>query len=1251
MADVAVSEPAQSHMSIVRQDGPEDTGGTALIPSGRQPARKTRLRKVRPPDLKGGRGTKEKTKKSTVMASRPPPHRDYLSEQRAKRMEKLKAKERHDGSRRSLGRVRAEETKGEGDVERPDGVVTETEEIAAEAEEALDEIVKEVERPTGDGEEQRGVSAGSDVSKDEGISSNGEKDEEFESEFVDGSGKVGDAEQVDDIDDDEGRGSIKDEAEEDAELSLAPDSGEVVEAAAETEAAIEAPAADDVGDDATSKPALENGEDTDLTTIAQEEQQEEEEGEEVQPDTENTQEPETTNMVSHAGETEEHADEGAERNDEDKTHYIEDDAAGYQGDMDEPNSLAASFQGSLGLSSDAGLGTTADTSVLRSTLEEMQTATWEEEEATAATADEEPTNQEKEEDSILMEEAEGEEPRPKETEEEEQTKADENGEKEEEQEEEETIDKNGEGEKVEVEEEPEEEEKEEEEETIDKDGEGEEVKVEEEPEEEEEEEKKEEEEEEEKDQEAETLEDQQEITHVKGGEEEEEEEKEEEDTETEKLEEQATEDAEPEREAEGSDDQDQADQEDDVNAEVEVEQVDNEDALSRVVEEEEEIEGEDGQGRDVEAGDDDEGTAANDGEELDATQEQGMGDVSEEGEKDNEEIDGEKDSQDGEEPKISSEVEPESVEAPDAGVVEGESGDPSEAQEPEREEEEEREEEGEEKDDDDEEEIKEVPAIARIPGRYRGRRNQTQRPPQIQEPEVRKTPRNKPYDRSKVMANRKPISWRPTPIQASGQPEVGKLRNDKSPNNKFKARNLTLDDQNGTVAEGDEPATHESENGERDLEGGQRDKTAGEFLDLPPVNIPTSDDASIVLESFRSEGHLSQADSQVDEDSQVVSKAESLPDVRYQDITRPNTAGKRGKTRRRRKVKSRVASTPSKQSAPQQGGGRSTSEVWVPHEDKLYVYTYSSQPRLLHVRRMGAGRVATTHQWDQDPNSSFRLKTRGNGNPMYDRRVVRGSNYAKRLGSDHEGSDPASQSQQQQQHHLRRQEFREKLEARARLRRESHGVSSLYPSHGASHHHPHRSYPRVHAQVQTENHYEPLERPPEAEAEVQTDPWGEEGTMPPVVFQTPRGVDVDTQVYDTELDADDEEDVLVAALVRRTMQEAVLEVAQEEQAEEDRINRIAASSCPSFLKPAEKTEDVQEDRGEEGSTEEERKDPDGKETSPEDTEEPARSPEVAGSEEAAGEVKEIHLITAVEASMSPVPVAHDAVQESQSLVI
>lgn len=49
-----------------------------------------------------------------------------------------------------------------------------------------------------------------------------------------------------------------------------------------------------------------------------------------------------------------------------------------------------------------------------------------------------------------------------------------------------------------------------------------------------------------------------------------------------------------------------------------------------------------------------------------------------------------------------------------------------------------------------------------------------------------------------------------------------------------------------------------------------------------------------------------------------------------------------------------------------------------------------------------------------------------------------------------------------------------------------------------------------------------------------------------------------------QLDADDEDGAVLAALVGRTMKEAILEVALEEQAEEERISRLTSEALSSF---------------------------------------------------------------------------------------
>ena len=50
------------------------------------------------------------------------------------------------------------------------------------------------------------------------------------------------------------------------------------------------------------------------------------------------------------------------------------------------------------------------------------------------------------------------------------------------------------------------------------------------------------------------------------------------------------------------------------------------------------------------------------------------------------------------------------------------------------------------------------------------------------------------------------------------------------------------------------------------------------------------------------------------------------------------------------------------------------AEVWVPEEDKIYVY--SSGPRIVQMKNGTSRRVTSISYWDDDPNSSFRLKLR-----------------------------------------------------------------------------------------------------------------------------------------------------------------------------------------------------------------------------------------------------------------------------------
>ncbi|XP_069193383.1 uncharacterized protein [Procambarus clarkii] len=854
----------------------------------------------RTPTPKARRGREETTGNS--MANKPPQHKDYLSQQRAKRLGKPRPKGKNDGIR---GKERAKQRESSNDKVNEDSV---------EARDA-----------------SRIPSAGSNTSKDEGISSNTEKDEDFE---LEGESEIKTVtKEADDIEDDEGRGSINGDEE-----VLHPDHQSDAEAAAAGE-----PNAEHDADN------------TDENT------------QEDPPDN-NLDESETVNIDPEAEDPGEKA--------EDMPNDIEEDNTGYQGDMDEPNSLATSFQGSLGLSSDAGLGAIADTAV----PENSENAEPSSENAEPSSENAEPSNENAEPSSENAEPSN----------EEQANEATENFEVD--------TDLAGEAEETNDEANP--------------------VTA--------------------------SVEEQAEALEAAGN-----------DSQDNDSEEKIADEGEEGGEAnniEAADDGEPGDKEaivDDSGAGNNEpidggEVVDNEptDDVGEALDNEPTID--DGEAEAVEATVDGEENASSENNETVVAEEEKDGEAGEGNSPVNPEV------------PDSSEVQAES-DLPEAASDAPANEDPSLSQQPLNE----------------EEEIKEIPAIAKIPGTYRGKRKLAAKS-LTQEPEVKKSTQIKQNDRSKIMTNRKPISWRPMPVQSSTRPEVNKPKNNKLPS-RFKAKHLKPE-QEPTIK------IEEYHNG----------GTPGNTLELPPVNIPVEggDNSPLALNTFRSEGHLLDDKPQADEDSTTVTKAESMPEIRYQDITRPNTAGTKNKTLKRKRAKSKISSDLKKSVKGQEG---STSEVWVPEEEKLYVYSYSSQPRLLHVRRMAAGRVATTHQWDHDPNSSFRLKIRGNGNPMYDRRVVRGSNYAKRLDSDdhpkwnpyftnarsleqHEQMEPEMQHQ-----HQRRQEFREKLEARARLRRDNPGagVGSLYASHAASGRH----YPRSHALVQTENYYEPLERPPESEAE------------------------------------------------------------------------------------------------------------------------------------------------------------------------
>ena len=52
------------------------------------------------------------------------------------------------------------------------------------------------------------------------------------------------------------------------------------------------------------------------------------------------------------------------------------------------------------------------------------------------------------------------------------------------------------------------------------------------------------------------------------------------------------------------------------------------------------------------------------------------------------------------------------------------------------------------------------------------------------------------------------------------------------------------------------------------------------------------------------------------------------------------------------------------------------AEVWIPEEDKVYVYRYSSEPRVLQMKNGTTRRVTAISHWNDDPSSAYRLTLR-----------------------------------------------------------------------------------------------------------------------------------------------------------------------------------------------------------------------------------------------------------------------------------
>jgi F0F1-type ATP synthase assembly protein I len=179
-------------------------------------------------------------------------------------------------------------------------------------------------------------------------------------------------------------------------------------------------------------------------------------------------------------------------------------------------------------------------------------------------------------------------------------------------------------------------------------------------------------------------------------------------------------------------------------------------------------------------------------------------------------------------------------------------------------------------------------------------------------------------------------------------------------------------------------------------------------------------------------------------------------------------------------------------------------------------YTFSSQPRTVPQRKKY--RDTYDMQNDYAPYANI----------MYDRRIVRGNTYAQNVLPSTAQPDPIEIQRQQ--------EARRRAAARRRARQQLK-PRSPEPVEG-----------RKHVDVQTELYLEELsDRIEEGDAETQTDAFLDRPPTP-LFIPAKTGVDVATQIEEGDLfDFDIEVKPILEVLVGKTMEQALLEVMEEEE--------------------------------------------------------------------------------------------------------
>lgn len=198
-------------------------------------------------------------------------------------------------------------------------------------------------------------------------------------------------------------------------------------------------------------------------------------------------------------------------------------------------------------------------------------------------------------------------------------------------------------------------------------------------------------------------------------------------------------------------------------------------------------------------------------------------------------------------------------------------------------------------------------------------------------------------------------------------------------------------------------------------------------------------------------------------------------------------------------------------------------------EAKATTYTFQQPPK-------SVGSLAGTALNYRDPFANKSAKS----NIMYDRRVHRGNTYAAQVL-------PLSAQVELQRAEKEAEEQRKKI-----LREQKHNSQkSISESNRATT--PKAVEGRQHIDIQTEQFLEELkDKPDEVTQESQTDPMLDRPPTPKYIpFKT--GCDAETQIKDGDLfDFDNEVDPILDVMVGKTLEQAMLEVMQEEEIDEMR---------------------------------------------------------------------------------------------------